>query len=79
MSACEFSSWGCLCKLCVCCGSSCGVFGDFFCMISKDLRSIHVQFWLTLDTLSTGSLSCGKPVIWGKSNGHSDEAAALSL
>lgn len=48
-------------------------------MISKDLRSIHVQFRLTSDVLSTGNLLCGKPVVWGKSNGHSGEAAALSL
>lgn len=54
-----------------------GVFGDFFGMISKDLRSVHVQFQLTLDTLSTGSLLCGKPVVWRKSDGHSSEAAAL--
>lgn len=53
--------------------------GFFFSVISKDLRSIHVQFWLILNTLSTGSLSCDKPVVWGKSNGHSGEAAALSL
>lgn len=79
MGSCGLNSRDRPCKPCMCCRSGCGVFGVFFSVISKDLRSIHVQFWLILNTLSTGSLSCDKPVVWGKSNGHSGEAAALSL